>query len=170
MVGGPPLAAARQAGEDSISSWRKVPAPDFVRQRWAILEIFTRVYSANRQALDHSTRALDRSLADLADGCAHRSQLLGWRGAAIAGYRLGARFAWARHDYRGAALRLTRAVRCGALGRTADPSLMPGSIALLRQRAERYARAILEGTALKEDPLPIEPGGAWSTLAVQPTG
>ena len=165
-IGGPPLAAAREAGSDSISSWNRLPSSEYTRQRWAILEIFTRILAAERESLCGALPDLMSALINMADECAHRSRLLGWRGPALFAYRLAARFARATGDHAGAAKRATRAVRFGLFGRAVEPGLMPNSVPQLQSRIGRYCNAILAGESLRDDPIPISPGGKWSSLAI----
>lgn len=164
VVGGTPLAGIRQDGTDSISSWRQLSSTDYVRQRWAIIEIFSRILAAEREALDTSLPDLLSTLVSMADECAHRSRLLGWRRPSIFAYRLAARICRAIGDPAGGAIRHVRALRFGMLGRAKEHAEMPDSITELRRRIARFCNAILTGDTLSENPLPISSDGAWSSL------
>lgn len=164
VVGGPPLAAIREDGADSISSWRQLAPRDFVRQRWAILEIFTRILAAERKGLGTSLPDLISSLVSISDDCANRSRLLGWRRPSIFAYRLAARLSYTSGNRAGSASRHIRAVRFGMLGRATESVEMPDSIPQLRTRIARYCNAILSGDTLRDNPLPISVDGAWSSL------
>jgi glycosyltransferase involved in cell wall biosynthesis len=164
VIGGTPLAAAREAGGDSISSWRRIPGPDLTRQRWAMLEILSRIVAADSGQLESAKRHLLARLTELADECAHRSRLLGWKRSSIGAYRIAARTERALGHHSAAAKRLARTFRFGLLGTATEKSPLPDAVPLLRARAERYVGAIIRGEALSDAPLPIDAEGAWSSL------
>ena len=163
-IGGHPLSAAREHGDDSISAWKRWFHPDNVRQRWAMLEILTRLVATHGPSLSESRGALLADIIDVADDCAHRSAMLGWRGDSLFAYRLSAAFCRAAGDAVGALKRHVRAMRYAVLATPSAPAERLPQIAPLRERVERAGRAILAGERLPMDPLPLDGRESWSSL------
>jgi hypothetical protein len=163
-IGGTALTAAREHGSDAISAWKRWFHPDNVRQRWAMLEILTRIVAAQGATLASARPALLATITDLADDCAHRSAMLGWRSDSIFAYRLAAAFSRAGGDPVGSVRRFVRAARFAVAARPSHPAERGEHIAALRARIARAGRAILAQRTDHANPLAITPGGAWSSL------
>lgn len=163
IVLGPPLTAARDAGTDSISAWNRELHPDVVRQRWAMLEIVTRMLAADTCAWRTVEREAYRHLADLADDCGNRSRRLGWRRDAVLAYLLAARFA-ARTGDAQLVRRLSRVVRFGVAGRADARGARPAAMRLLARRVLRNAHRLVHRQATPVAPLALDGGDGWSTL------
>jgi hypothetical protein len=129
-----------------------------------MLEIFSRIVAGNSRQLEYAKRHLLSRVTELADECAHRSHLLGWRRSSIDAYRIAARSELALGNHGAAAKRLARALRFGMLGTATEKSPEPDAVRLLRARAQRYVGAIVRAEALSDAPLPIYADGAWSSL------
>ena len=158
------LTAYRVNGGDSISAWQRWFHPDTVRQRWAMLEILTRVVAAEAPQMKSSRPALFQAITALADDCAHRSAMLAWRGESVFAYRTAVAFSHAAGDATGAAKRWVRAARFGFLTRPTAPAPLDPHITVLRARIAQATTAILAHKTLKMDPLPIRGSERWSTL------
>jgi glycosyltransferase involved in cell wall biosynthesis len=158
------LAAYRVNGGDSISAWKRWFHPDTVRQRWAMLEILTRIVAAEWKQMEASRLALLQAITELAGDCAHRSAMLGWRSHSLFAYRTAAAFSQAMGDTMGALKRWVRAVRYGLVARPTAPAPLDPHIALLRDQITGAAKAILARETLEMDPLPLRAGERWSAL------
>jgi teichuronic acid biosynthesis glycosyltransferase TuaG len=163
-IGGVPLSAAREHGSDSISAWQRWFHPDVVRQRWAMLEILTRTVAAERAPLLHAFSPLLAAITDLADDCAHRSAMLGWRSDSLFAYRLAAAFSRARGDAVGGMKRYARALRYSVMARPTARAEQSEHVARLRERIARAARAVISAETWRSDPIPVSSDGRWSTL------
>ncbi|MDQ6633944.1 MAG: glycosyltransferase family 2 protein [Gemmatimonadota bacterium] len=144
-VGGDPLVLYRDQGGDSISAWNQPLRPDVIRQRWATLDLTSRMLAAHSRLLaPRDRREVLVAVRDLADDCAARSVAVGWRKAAVAAYAWSAALS-ARVGAPGdSLLRGLRLLRFGMLGRARSPAPMPPAIQELRISAGQHMRRVLQ--------------------------